>query len=64
MYLKPEELPSLQLDNSIFREYKMEPNIDAAIRILNQHYQQIDVAQVSSLGLLFYIAQCPMAILH
>lgn len=46
MFLKPKELPSLQLDTSIFKGYKMEPNIDAAIRIMNQHYQKIDVAQV------------------
>ena len=53
MYLKPSELPSLQLDSSIFRGYKMEPNIDAAIRIMNQHYQKIDVAQVGSVHLIF-----------
>jgi len=45
MYLRPKDLPSLQLDNSIFRDCKMEPNIDAAILIMHQHYQKIDVAQ-------------------
>ena len=46
MYLKPQELPSLGIENSIFSGYEMEPNVKAAISVMNEHYHKIDVAQV------------------
>ena len=48
MYLKPQELPSLGIENSIFSGYEMEPNVKAAISVMNEHYHKIDVAQVQS----------------
>ena len=49
MYLKPHDLPSLGLSQSVFTECDMEPNIEAALAVLNEHYQKIDVAQALEL---------------
>ena len=46
LYLNPRELPSLGLAQKIFEDCDMEPNIPAAIAVLNEHNHKIDVALV------------------
>ena len=46
MYLKPEDLASRNVGHTVFDDCVMEPNVEAAMTIMNEHYQKIDVAQV------------------
>eukprot|EP00794_Sanderia_malayensis_P017256 gene17256-18981_t len=49
MYLKPKDTPLIPLGNYTFSEYEMEPNVEAALKVMNEHYQKIDVEQVLDL---------------
>ncbi|XP_065051843.1 vam6/Vps39-like protein isoform X2 [Rhopilema esculentum] len=49
MYLKPTEVPTLRLQNSILEGVEMKPDIDAAIEIMNANHHKIDVTQALEL---------------
>lgn len=49
MYLKPQDLPSLGLSHSAFSDCDMEPKVEEALAVLNEHNQKIDVIQALEL---------------
>lgn len=49
MYLKPQDLPSLGLSHTAFSDCIMEPKVNEALAVLNEHNQKIDVIQALEL---------------
>lgn len=49
LYLKPRELPFLGLANNVFSDFEMVPNTSAALAVLNQHFDKLDISQTLEL---------------
>ena len=49
LYLRPHELPFLGLPNTVFADHTMEPNNEAALHVLNEHYDKLEISQTLEL---------------